>query len=109
MSTITEVSKPNLFVKKFTYGTPSPHIPWLEINLTPWKGLKLIDGDKPKRGDIIVFRKPHQTNSHFVKRCVGLPGDKIMIKNKDLYLRPFEGDDFIRAIILLKKLLKSEV
>jgi signal peptidase I len=95
-----------LFVKKFTYGTPSPHIPWLEINLTPWEGLKLIDGDKPKRGDIIVFRKPHQTNLHFVKRCVGVSGDKIMLKNKDLYLRPFEGDDFIRANYPAEKIVE---
>ena len=81
-----------LFVKKFTYGIPSPHIPWLEINLTPWEGLKLIDGDKPKRGDIIVFRKPHQTNLHFVKRCVAKGGDKLFIKDKQFYLR-IENDD----------------
>jgi signal peptidase I len=84
-----------LFVKKFAYGIPTPHLPWLEIPLVPSVGLKLVDGDKPKRGDIVVFRKPGQEKVHFVKRCVAIEGDLVMEKNKDLYLRPFEGDDFI--------------
>jgi signal peptidase I len=85
-----------LFAKKFAYGTPTPHIPWLEIPLIPSVGLKLIDGDKPQRGDIVVFRKPGQEKLHFVKRCVAIEGDMIMQNNKDLYLRPFEGDQFIK-------------
>jgi len=85
-----------LFVKKFAYGTPTPHIPWLEIPLIPSVGLKLFDGDKPKRGDIVVFRKPGQEKVHFVKRCVAIEGDMIFQQDKDLYLRPVEGDKYIR-------------
>jgi len=85
-----------LFVKKFSYGIPTPHIPWLEIPLIPSVGLKLVDGDKPKRGDIVVFRKPGQEKVHFVKRCVAVEGDMIMQENKDLYLRPVEGDKYIK-------------
>ncbi len=86
-----------LFVKKFSYGIPTPHIPWLEIPLIPGVGLKLVDGDRPERGDIVVFRKPGQESVHFVKRCVAVEGDMVMQIDKDLYLRPHEGDPFIRA------------
>lgn len=85
-----------LFVKKFAYGTPTPHLPWLEIPLIPSVGLKLFDGDKPERGDIVVFRKPGEEKVHFVKRCVAIEGDMVMQHNKDLYLRPVEGDKYIQ-------------
>ena len=47
-----------LFVKKFTYGLPIPRIPWLEIKMLPDfnDNGHLIEGDRPKRGDIVVFR-----------------------------------------------------
>jgi signal peptidase I len=41
---------------------------------------------EPKRGDIIVFRWPIDINVNYVKRCVGVPGDRIKIVDKDLYL-----------------------
>ncbi|MBA1437463.1 MAG: signal peptidase I [Epsilonproteobacteria bacterium] len=87
----------HLFGKKFAYGIPMPHIPFLEISIIPWSDeLKLIDGDKPKRGDIIIFRPPHKPKTHFVKRCVALPGDELFIQNKNLYLHPHEGDAWIK-------------
>lgn len=87
----------HLFGKKFAYGIPMPHIPFLEISIMPWSDdLKLIDGDKPKRGDVVIFRPPHNPKTHFVKRCVGLPGDELFIKDKDLYLHPHEGDAWIK-------------
>jgi signal peptidase I len=85
-----------LFVKKFAYGIATPHIPWLEIPLIPGVGLKLIDGDRPERGDIVVFRKPGDEQVHFVKRCVAVGGDMIMFVEKNLYLRPFAGDPYIK-------------
>jgi signal peptidase I len=85
-----------LFVKKFEYGIPTPHIPWLEIPMIPGVGLKLLDGDRPKRGDIVVFRKPGQENVHFVKRCVATSGDYVQLINKNLFVRPVEGDKFVR-------------
>ncbi len=86
-----------LLVKKYTYGTPTPHVPWLEVPMIPSAGLKLFDGEKPKRGDIVVFRKPGEERTHFVKRCVAVSGDLIMQKDKDLYIRPHEGNEFITA------------
>ncbi len=86
----------HLFGKKFAYGIPMPHIPFIEQSVMPWsKDLKLIDGDEPKRGDIVIFRYPHDTKTHFVKRCVGLPGDELFVIDKDLYMHHREGDKWI--------------
>ena len=41
---------------------------------------------EPKRGDIIVFRYPIDIQQTFVKRCIGVPGDRIRLVNKQLYL-----------------------
>ncbi len=88
----------HLFVKKFAYGTPTPHIPFLEIPLLPdFNGNgHLFEGERPKRGDIVVFRYPKDEKQHFVKRCVAVGGDSIMIRDKVLYLKPHEGDSYVR-------------
>jgi signal peptidase I len=39
-----------------------------------------------KRGDIIVFRYPVDISQTFVKRCIGVPGDRIRVINKQVYL-----------------------
>ncbi|WP_281950685.1 signal peptidase I [Nitrosophilus kaiyonis] len=87
----------HLFVKKFAYGIPTPHIPWLEIPVLPDfdKDGHIIAGDKPKRGDIVIFRYPVNEKIHYVKRCVAVGGDYLFIHNKDLYLHPHEGNEFI--------------
>ena len=87
----------HLFAKKFAYGIPMPHIPFLETSIMPWSDkLRLMDGDKPQRGDIVIFRPPHNTKQHFVKRCVALPGDELFISQKDLYIHHKEGDEWIK-------------
>lgn len=87
----------HLFAKKFSYGIPMPHIPFLEISIMPWSDkLKLIDGAKPQRGDIVIFRPPHNTSTHYVKRCVALEGDEIFLYDKVLYLHPREGDEYAK-------------
>ncbi|MEA2099153.1 MAG: signal peptidase I [Campylobacterota bacterium] len=87
----------HLFAKKFAYGITMPHIPFLEVSVAPWSdSLRLMDGDKPSRGDIVIFRPPHNTKQHYVKRCVALPGDELFILNKDLYLHHNEGDEWIK-------------
>lgn len=86
----------HLFAKKFAYGISMPHIPFLELSIMPWSDkLRLIDGDKPARGDIVIFRYPHNPKQHFVKRCVALPGDELFLDNKDLYLHHTEGNEWI--------------
>ena len=64
----------HLLVDKLAYapaGSISKHI-------LPYRGLK--------RGDIIVFRYPVDISQTFVKRCIGLPGDRIRLYNKQLIL-----------------------
>lgn len=87
----------HLFAKKFAYGIPMPHLPFLEVSIMPWSDkLKLVDGDAPKRGDVVIFRPPHNIKQHFVKRCVALPNDELFVADKNLYLHHHEGDEWIK-------------
>ena len=87
----------HLFAKKFAYGITMPHLPFLEVSIMPWTdSLRLVDGDKPKRGDIVIFRYPHNPKQHFVKRCVATPGDELFLMDKDLFIHHNEGDDWIK-------------
>jgi signal peptidase I len=65
----------HLLVNKFIYG---PRIPFTDTRLFAWK--------EPKRGEIIVFKYPENESKNFIKRVVGLPGDKIEIKNGLLFI-----------------------
>lgn len=88
-----------LFVKKFSYGIPTPHIPWIEVPVLPDfnKDGHLISGEGPKRGDIVVFRSPQNTKVHFVKRCVAKGGDEVLMSGATLFVRMSEGDEYMRA------------
>lgn len=48
---------------------------------------------EPKRGDVVIFIYPEDRSKDFVKRVIGLAGDKIEIKNKTLYLNDREVHD----------------
>ncbi|MFK5938799.1 MAG: signal peptidase I [Sulfurimonas sp.] len=87
----------HLFAKKFAYGISMPHIPFLEMSIMPWSDdLRLIDGDTPKRGDIVIFRYPQNPKQHFVKRCVALPDDELFVAKKNLFVHFREGDEWIK-------------
>jgi len=64
----------HLFACKFRYGWYLPVIK---------KYVRLAD---PKRGDVIIFKYPLNTKKDFIKRCIGLPGETIQIKNKKVYI-----------------------
>lgn len=64
-----------ILVEKFSYGIKDP------IFRT-----KLIETGEPKRGDVVVFKFPNDPNVDFIKRIIGLPGDKIIYRNKQLYV-----------------------
>ncbi|SFC21586.1 signal peptidase I [Pseudoalteromonas denitrificans] len=66
-----------ILVQKFTYGIKDP----------VWR-TQLVEMDEPKRGDITVFKYPLDTNVDFIKRVVGLPGDTVVYRNKQLYIKP---------------------
>lgn len=101
-----------LFVKKFSYGIPIPRIPWVEINVVPdFKGNgHLIEGERPKRGDVVVFIPPHMEKIYFVKRTFAVGGDEVLFDKDGMYLHPFEGDEYVRehysADIIVERLGK---
>ena len=65
----------HLLVNKFIYGT---RIPFTHIRI-----LKLRD---PKRGDVLVFQFPEDRSKDFIKRVIGLPGDVIQVRDKQVYV-----------------------
>lgn len=66
-----------LLVEKFAYGLRDP--------LT---STKFLPTGEPKRGDIIVFKYPVDPSLDFIKRVVGLPGDRIIYRDKQLFIEP---------------------
>jgi len=70
-----------LFVSKFSYGYSQYSFPF---------GLASFDGrflsSKPERGDVAVFKLPRDNNSDYIKRIVGLPGDRIQVIDGVLYI-----------------------
>jgi signal peptidase I len=61
---------------------------------------KIVEINSPKRGDIIVFRFPPKPSVDFIKRVIGLPGDKISYINKTLYVNGKEiPQDFKQYVI----------
>lgn len=65
----------HLLVNKFIYGVKIPIIRKVLIPITD-----------PVRGDIIVFIYPNDRTKDYIKRVIGVGGDKIEIKNKDLFV-----------------------
>ena len=70
-----------IFVSKFSYGYSRYSAPL---------GLPLFDGrifgDAPARGDVAVFKLPTDPSIDYVKRVIGLPGDRIQMKKSVLYI-----------------------
>ena len=69
-----------ILVEKFSYGVKEP----------VWQNT-LIPMGQPKRGDVAVFKYPEDQRVDYIKRIVGLPGDKVVYKDKQLYLVPACG------------------
>ena len=72
----------HLFVNRFLFG-PTP----TELEQ------KLLPGRDVRRGDIVIFRSPKEPNTDLVKRCVGLPGDEILIVDKQLHVNGQRVED----------------
>src|ERR1700710_2844085 len=74
-----------LFVEKFSYGYSRYTFPF---GAWPF-GDKMhgrFMGREPQRGDVVVFKYPQDNSTDFIKRAIGLPGDKIQMINAVLYL-----------------------
>jgi signal peptidase I len=77
-----------LLASKYPYGYGTASLP-MQINLPETS--RVFEGT-PKRGDVVVFRWPGDTSQAWVKRVVGLPGDRIQMRQGQLFIndRPAE-------------------
>ena len=79
--------KPNLlvgdfiFVSKWSYGYSKHSLPF-SIPIIPSK----IFNKYPDRGDVVVFKTPKDNRTDYIKRVIGLPGDKIKISNGEIII-----------------------
>ncbi|WP_320199346.1 signal peptidase I [Agrobacterium sp. rho-13.3] len=71
-----------LFVNKFSYGYSKYSLPF-SPNL--FSG-RILEFSEPKRGDVVVFRLPPNPDVDYIKRLVGLPGDRIQVTNGVLFI-----------------------
>jgi signal peptidase I len=62
-----------ILVNKFTYGIRLPVV-----------RTKVLDLNKPERGDVMVFFPPHLNDTYYIKRVIGLPGDVVTYREKRL-------------------------
>lgn len=69
----------------------------------------------PKRGDIIVFHPPMDERVEYIKRIIGVPGDRVMVKNQKVWLNgkpldePYTNDGVTPADAFLKEGLEVDV
>ena len=72
----------HILVNKFIYGF---RIPWI--------GKRVFPFTMPRRGDVIVFIFPQDRSKDFIKRVIGLPGDKVEVKGREIYINDQRIDD----------------
>jgi signal peptidase I len=68
-----------IFVSKFSYGLRLPVL-----------NSKIVATGEPQRGDVIVFRKPSEPSVNYIKRLVGLPGDRIDVRGDAVWVNGHE-------------------
>jgi signal peptidase I len=70
-----------LFVSKYSYGYSHYSIPF-----SPPVFSGRVFGSSPERGDVVVFRLPRDDSTDYIKRVIGLPGDRIQMKDGLLHI-----------------------
>ena len=70
-----------LFVSKYSYGWSRYSLPF-SPNLFSGR----IFGRLPDRGDVVVFKWPYDTSVDYIKRIIGLPGDRVQMKGGELFI-----------------------
>ena len=88
-----------MFVSKFDYSSTWLTLPWQD-NAKKETAPRFTIGGDPKRFDVVICRYPGRGDTNFVKRVVGLPGDKIQLidgylyVNDEKYDEPYINDDY---------------
>ena len=93
-----------ILVSKSTYGIRLPVV-----------RTKLVDISSPKRGDVMVFFPPHE-DRYFIKRVVGLPGDKVQVLNGVMYINGEQMEQVLmpeeatsaRSVVMTENLVGSQ-
>ncbi|MBD1152381.1 signal peptidase I [Pelagibacterales bacterium SAG-MED22] len=83
-----------LFVTKYSYGYSRHSFPFSPPILN-----KRIMFNNPERGDVVVFKTPTDNRTDYIKRLIGLPGDKIQFIDANLYLN---NSEILKSKILNK-------
>tara|TARA_Y100000591_G_scaffold60883_1_gene49428 strand:+ start:783 stop:1517 length:735 start_codon:yes stop_codon:yes gene_type:complete len=86
-----------LFVTKYSYGYSKHSFPF---SPAIFKGRLFFDA--PERGDVVVFKTPADNRTDYIKRLIGLPGDKIQFIDHNLYINNIE-------ILKSKKLINNKI
>jgi signal peptidase I len=101
----------NILVSKLSYGPRLPsslfEIPWMNIgfflnkklranaNSIQWKFIRLNGFSHVKNGEVVVFNSPKNSRKILIKRCMGMPGDTLMIREDRVFVNnkkiPEEG------------------
>ena len=72
----------HILVNKFIYGIKLPFTDKILISLS-----------EPERGDVVVFKFPLDTSKDYIKRVIGLPGDRVELVNKQLLINGQPTED----------------
>ncbi|RUO74034.1 signal peptidase I [Pseudidiomarina sediminum] len=89
-----------ILVEKFSYSLRDPI----------WRS-ELLEIDRPERGEVAVFKFPPDPQYDYIKRVVGLPGDRIIYRNKTLYIQPAcdaAGNDCPAPRVIERTLVRSD-
>ena len=92
-----------LFVSKFSYGYSRYSLPF-----GPPLFSGRLFGSEPERGDVVVFKLPRDNSTDYIKRVIGLPGDKIQVLDGHLHIngeavKREKAEDFIETSSTGKK------
>ena len=92
-----------IFVSKYSYGLKLPVV-----------NTKVVPVGDPERGDVVVFRLPSDPSVNYIKRLVGLPGDRISVRNDQLFINgeripvefngTYDKEDYFGAQLGLERL-----
>ena len=91
-----------LFVYKPAYGFSKHSFP---LGIAPVEERIMADGKVPERGDVVVFFN-EKTNQDYIKRVIGLPGDRVQVTDGELYLNRKKVP---REIVGLKKVREGHI